>query len=52
MSETFQTPPQGSTGAVVFTLQLAGTIEASPAIFDDMIVLTARGDTVYGIQIR
>ena len=46
---------EGLTGRVVNTLQLEGQIEASPAVYNDMMVIstTGKGDTyIYGIKIR
>jgi outer membrane protein assembly factor BamB len=42
----------GADGTVVKTLVLDGNVEASPAVFDDMIVLATRAGTVYGIRLR
>lgn len=42
----------GADGKVATRLQLDANVEASPAIFDDTVVLATRGGTVYGIRIR
>lgn len=42
----------GLDGKVAARLQLDANVEASPAVFDDMIVLATRGGTVYGIRIQ
>ena len=46
---------EGLTGKVIDTLKLEGQIEASPAVYNDMMVIstTGKGDTyIYGIKIR
>jgi outer membrane protein assembly factor BamB len=42
----------GADGRVAHTVQLDATVEASPAVFDDLAVVATRGGTVYGIRIR
>jgi hypothetical protein len=42
----------GADGRVAHTLVLDGTIEASPAVFDDVAVVGTRGGTIYGIRVR
>lgn len=42
----------GADGRFLHSLRLDGTIEASPAVFDEMVVLGTRGGTIYGIRIR
>ena len=45
----------GETGRVVNTLQVEGTIEASPAVYNDTLVIgtTGKGTSyIYGIQLR
>jgi len=39
-------------GHEVTSLKLPGEIEASPAVFEDRVVLGARNDTIYGLRIR
>lgn len=39
-------------GAVAFTLPLDGTVEASPAVYDDLAVVGTRAGTIYGIRLR
>jgi outer membrane protein assembly factor BamB len=40
------------TGQLVHFVQLEGNIEASPAVFDNRIVVGTRSQTIYGIEIR
>jgi len=42
---------RGISGEIVYTLQLYGTVEASPAVFGNMIVLGTRWQRVFGIEI-
>jgi outer membrane protein assembly factor BamB len=42
----------GADGRAAHVLQLDANAEASPAVFDDLIVLGTRGGTIYGIRIR
>jgi hypothetical protein len=42
----------GKTGTIVDTLNLGANIEASPAVFDDTIVIGTRGQKIYGININ
>ncbi len=42
----------GADGRVAARLRLDANVEASPAVFDDTIVLATRGGTIYGIRIR
>ncbi len=42
----------GADGRVAHTLVLDGTIEASPAVFDDLAVVGTRAGTIYGIRMR
>ncbi len=42
----------GADGRVAHALVLDGTIEASPAVFDDLAVVGTRGGTIYGIRMR
>jgi outer membrane protein assembly factor BamB len=39
-------------GRIAFTLPLDGTVEASPAVYDDLAVVGTRAGTIYGIRIR
>ena len=39
-------------GRIARTLRLDGTIEASPAVFDDLAVVGTRAGTIYGIRLR
>ena len=41
----------GLTGEDVASVQLNANIEATPAVFDDMIVVGTRGSVIYGIRI-
>ncbi len=43
---------EGKTGTIVDTINLGTNIEASPAIFDDMVVVGTRGQKIYGIKIN
>lgn len=43
---------EGSTGAVLHTLRLNGNVEASPAVFHDILVLGTRKEMIYGIKIN
>jgi outer membrane protein assembly factor BamB len=42
----------GADGKVAARLRLDANVEASPAVFDDTIVLATRGGTIYGIRVR
>jgi len=42
---------RGISGEIVYTLQLYGTIEASPAVFGNMIVIGTRWQRIFGIEI-
>ena len=42
----------GKSGQTVDTMTLNGNIEASPAIFNDTIVVATRSNTIYGLEIR
>lgn len=42
----------GSTGTELHTLKLNGNIEASPAVFNDILVLGTRKEMIYGIKIN
>ena len=39
-------------GEILNTLQLDANIEASPAIYEDTIVVATRGGNIYGIDIK
>ncbi len=39
-------------GAIVASVKLRGDIEASPAVFDDRIVLATRGNRIYGLVVK
>lgn len=39
-------------GRIARTLRLDGTIEASPAVFDNLAVVGTRAGTIYGIRLR
>lgn len=43
---------EGHNGTVVNTLKLNGLIEASPAVFNNMLVVGTRKEMIYGIQIK
>lgn len=42
----------GKTGNILNTITLDANIEASPAIYEDMIVVATRGGSIYGIEIK
>jgi hypothetical protein len=42
----------GLTGKLCDTIQLNGTIEASPAIYNNTILLGSRNCTVYALEIK
>ena len=41
-----------SNGAVIQTMKLNGLVEASPAVFNNMLVVGTRKEMIYGIQIK
>jgi outer membrane protein assembly factor BamB len=41
----------GKTGKVLNTLKLTGLIEASPAVFENTLVVGTRGEKIYGIRV-
>ena len=41
----------GKTGTILDTIGLGSNIEASPVVFNDMLVVGTRGQKVYGIKI-
>ncbi len=43
---------EGATGKIVDTINLGSNIEASPAVFNDTIVVGTRGQKIYGIRIN
>ncbi len=42
---------EGKTGRVLSSIQTGYNVEASPAVFNDMLVVGSRGQKVYGIKI-
>jgi len=45
----------GMTGEVINTLQLTGTIDGSPAVYNDMLVIgtTGKGTSyIYGVKLQ
>lgn len=42
----------GATGKLLDTIQLGSNVEASPAAYDDMLVVGTRGRTIWGIRIE
>lgn len=42
---------EGATGKILDKINLSSNIEASPAIFEDMIVVATRGGRIFGIRI-
>jgi outer membrane protein assembly factor BamB len=43
---------QGTTGKVLTSVNLGTNIEASPAVYGDMIVVGTRGQKIYGVRIK
>lgn len=43
---------EGKTGKLLSTAELGANIEATPAVFEDMIVVGTRGRKIFGIQIK
>lgn len=43
---------EGRTGEIVDTIQLGANIEASPAVYDSVIVVGTRGNKMFGIKIK
>ena len=41
-----------SNGSVIQTMKLNGLVEASPAVFNDMLVVGTRKEMIYGIKIK
>lgn len=42
----------GATGSVLDTIELGANIEASPAVYEDTIVVGTRGQKIFGIKIK
>ncbi len=42
----------GMTGAILFEMSLGSNIEASPAVFDNTVVVGTRGGLIYGLKIK
>ena len=42
----------GLTGEILNSVSLESTIEASPAVFDDIAVVGSRGEKIYGIKLK
>jgi outer membrane protein assembly factor BamB len=42
----------GKTGDILDTINLGTNIEASPAVFNDTIVVGTRGQKIYAVQIN
>ena len=42
----------GKTGEVLDMINIESNIEASPAAFDNMIVVGTRGQRIYGIKLK
>ncbi len=42
----------GMTGAIIYEMSLGSNVEASPAIFNDTIVVGTRGGLIYGLKIK
>lgn len=43
---------EGTTGKLLDTINLGSNVEASPAAYDDMLVVGTRGRTIWGIRIE
>lgn len=43
---------EGKTGKILDTVNLGSNIEASPAVFEDTIVVGTRGQKIYGIKVK
>jgi hypothetical protein len=43
---------EGTTGKVLHYISLGTNIEASPAVFDDTIVVGTRGQKIYAVKIK
>ncbi len=43
---------EGTTGKVLDSISLGANIEASPAVYDNMIVIGTRGSKIWGIKIK
>lgn len=43
---------EGTTGKLMDTINLGSNVEASPAAYDDMLVVGTRGRTIWGIRIE
>jgi outer membrane protein assembly factor BamB len=43
---------EGTTGKTLDTISLGANIEASPAVYDNMIVIGTRGAKIWGIKIK
>ena len=43
---------RGSTGAVLDTLNLGGLVEATPAVYEDMLVVGTRAQQICGIKVK
>ena len=43
---------EGRTGKVLHTVELGANIEATPAVFENMIVVGTRGQRIFGIAIK
>ncbi|WP_202079827.1 PQQ-binding-like beta-propeller repeat protein [Caldalkalibacillus salinus] len=43
---------EGTTGVIIDQIDLGATVEASPAVFNDTLVLATRGQQIFGIQMQ
>jgi len=43
---------RGTTGEELSRLNLGGNVEASPAVFDNMLVVATRGQRVFGVEVK
>lgn len=46
------TPFDGLTGTLLDEMNLGSNVEASPAVFDNHIVIGTRGGLIYGIKLK
>ncbi|MCL2225236.1 MAG: PQQ-like beta-propeller repeat protein [Defluviitaleaceae bacterium] len=43
---------RGTTGEELYRINLGGNVEASPIVFENMIVVGTRGNRIFGIEIK
>ena len=42
----------GQTGTILYEFSLGSNIEASPAVFENTVVVGTRGQLIYGVKIK